>query len=108
MLERNLFDAFAQSYEPPSWIIEDLLKGGPDAVRTALASSIEAVHLRRSAICLSDSVSVRLDPLLHGPADQLRGRFYRMDVYGRPMSGPLFVYHANCSRSVLACYLYRQ
>jgi protein-tyrosine-phosphatase len=23
------------------------------------------------------------------------------------MSGPLFVCHANCSRSVLACYLYR-
>ena len=193
MLGRNLFDAFAQSYEPPSWIIEDLLKTGPDAVKTALASSIEAVtseaisdldqnaraqaeilfntkdaelqarlylvsrdaskcierarlaavtngdrksvlppydhpalagiavdeeglvpleafELSGDALCvnnhaffvlppvpgsnanfwllqhlcrqsLSDSVSVRLDPLLHGPADQLRGRFYRMDVY---------------------------
>lgn len=27
---------------------------------------------------------------------------------GAGMSGPLFVYYANCSRSVLACYLYRQ
>ena len=197
MLGRNLFDAFAQSYEPPSWIIEDLLKSGPDAVRTALASSIEAVtseaisdldqdaraqaeilfstkdaelqarlylvsrdasqcieqarlaavtnvdrksvlppydhpalagiavdeeglvpldafELSGDALCvnnhaffvlppvpgsnanfwllqhlsresLSDSVSVRLDPLLHGPADQLHGRFYKMDVYGRPL-----------------------
>ncbi|MBV9880970.1 MAG: hypothetical protein JO180_10770 [Gemmatirosa sp.] len=34
---------------------------------------------------LVDSVRVRLDPLLHGPRDKLSGRFYRMDVYGRPL-----------------------
>jgi hypothetical protein len=34
---------------------------------------------------LVDSVSVRLDPLLHGPESELAGHFYRMDVYGRPL-----------------------
>ena len=34
---------------------------------------------------LVDAVSVRLDPLLHGPTGALSGHFYRMDVYGRPL-----------------------
>ena len=34
---------------------------------------------------LVNAVSVRLDPLLHGPETELAGRFYRMDVYGRPL-----------------------
>ncbi|UFS72471.1 hypothetical protein LPW11_09820 [Geomonas sp. RF6] len=34
---------------------------------------------------LDNAVSVRLDPLLHGPEAELAGHFYRMDVYGRPL-----------------------
>jgi hypothetical protein len=34
---------------------------------------------------LTDTVRVRLDPLLHGPETELAGRFYRMDVYGKPL-----------------------
>lgn len=34
---------------------------------------------------LVNSVSVRLDPLLHGPETELAGYSYRMDVYGRPL-----------------------
>jgi hypothetical protein len=197
MLGRDLFNAFSRSYDPPYWIIEDLLEAGLDSVRTDLASALEAVpsvaishmdpdaraqsevlfrtkdpelrarlylvsrdaalsierarlaeitsglrqttpppydhralvgivaddeglvplgafklegdalcvnnhaffmvppvpgsnasywllqHLRRKG--LIESVRVRLDPLLHGPAEVLSGRFYRMDVYGRPL-----------------------
>ena len=32
---------------------------------------------------LNDAVRIRLDPLLHGPAEQICGRFYSMVVYGR-------------------------
>jgi len=197
MLEPDLFNAFSRSYDPPYWIIEDLLETGSNAVKTALASAIEAVpstairdmdrdaraqsevvfrtrdpefrarlylvsrdaarsiqrerltkitsgprqtapapydhpalagiavdneglvplgafELDGDALCVNkhaffilppvpgsnaaywllqhlgrkgliDSVRVRLDPLLHGPAELLSGRFYRMDVYGRPL-----------------------
>ncbi len=34
---------------------------------------------------LGNTVSVRLDPLLHGPEAELAGHIYRMDVYGRPL-----------------------
>jgi hypothetical protein len=40
-------------------------------------------ELRRSD--LLDSVKVRLDPLLHGPAGQLSGRFYRATIYGQEL-----------------------
>jgi hypothetical protein len=197
MLEEALIDAFACRYEPPYWIIEDLLEAGPGPVRTALREAIEAVSsvaivgmardaraeskqmfrngdpelqnrlylvardvaiavqrrriaeitrrtpkgraapydhpslahvevdrdglvplnafaLDGDALCINgyeflmlpavpgananhwllqqlgrhalvDAVSVRLDPLLHGPTGSLSGHFYRMDVYGRPL-----------------------
>jgi hypothetical protein len=34
---------------------------------------------------LLEAVRVRLDPLLHGSAEELRGRFYRASVYGRTL-----------------------
>jgi hypothetical protein len=34
---------------------------------------------------LVGSVSVRLDPLLHGPQSEVAGRFYKMLVYGPPL-----------------------
>lgn len=34
---------------------------------------------------LVDSVRVRLDPLLWGPANELRGRFYKATIYGRDL-----------------------
>lgn len=40
-------------------------------------------ELRRAGI--ADAVRVRLDPLLYGPADVLRGRFYRARLYGRDL-----------------------
>jgi hypothetical protein len=34
---------------------------------------------------LGDAVRVRLDPLLHGPAERIGGRFYSMIVYGQQL-----------------------
>lgn len=34
---------------------------------------------------LTNSMRIRLDPLLYGPEKDLAGHFYRMDVYGRPL-----------------------
>jgi hypothetical protein len=34
---------------------------------------------------LIESFKIRLDPLLHGPSDQLAGHGYKMLVYGRPL-----------------------
>lgn len=34
---------------------------------------------------LVNSLSIRLDPFLHGPENELAGHFYKMDVYGRPL-----------------------
>jgi hypothetical protein len=197
LLRQELFNRFTRSYDPPHWIIEDLLWGGSDSEKAALASAIAAVpsaiiaeldddaraqseilfrtkdqdlrarlylvsrdaaraidqarlaaitsdhttgapppydhpaldgiavddeglvplqafELNGDALCvnghsffmvppvpgsnasywllqhacrrgLADSVRVRLDPLLHGPSNELSGRSYRMDVYGRPL-----------------------
>jgi hypothetical protein len=196
MLNRKLFDAFSQSYDPPHWIIEGLLESDDAEVQMAIIAALEAIptseaaqvdedtdakleiifrsrdHAERArlhlvssaasqelyqtrmaevcnhakdrpkpydhpllsgipvdaeglvplsefqikgdALCykghaffvlpavpasnanywllqniqrkgLVNSVSVRLDPLLHGPETELAGNFYRMDVYGRPL-----------------------
>lgn len=196
MLNRKLFDAFSQSYDPPNWIIESLRESNDTEIRIAVIAALEAIptsvaaqvdeethvkleiifrskdrddrarlHLVSSAVaqelhqmrmaevcnqtngrpkpydhpilngisvdaeglvplsafqikgdalCCNDqaffvlpavpasnanywllqniqrkglvnSVSVRLDPLLHGPETELAGNFYRMDVYGRPL-----------------------
>ena len=34
---------------------------------------------------LASSVRVRLDPLLHGPSEELSGRFYKATIYGREL-----------------------
>ncbi len=194
MIGHNLFEAFARSYEPPHWIIEDLQRDASADIRSALRAAIEGVSsdavaaldqestaqaeilfrsadpdqrarlyivsqdaegliertrlnlaaqlgaappynhsalrgipvdaeglvplsvfdLNGDALCINDhaffvlppvpgsnanywllqelqrldlvdSVSVRLDPLLYGSADQLGGRFYRATIYGQEL-----------------------
>jgi hypothetical protein len=62
-------------------------KGHAFFVLQALPSSNANYWLLQNIVRhdLVDSMSIRLDPLLHGPEDELAGHFYRMDVYGRPL-----------------------
>ncbi len=43
LLDRQLFEVFARSYDPPYWIIEDLLHEGAGSVRDALHAALAAV-----------------------------------------------------------------
>ena len=43
ILNKEIFDSFSQSYDPPQWIIEDLLESGEVEVKAALIEALEAI-----------------------------------------------------------------
>src|SRR4051812_16449138 len=96
-LDQHLFEAFSRRYEPPYAVIEGFVKNGPPRLRDIRDHSFFVMppvpgsnaaywlleQLQRHE--LEDTVRVRLDPWLHGPAADLRGSFYRAMVWAKPL-----------------------
>ena len=47
MVDQQLLGVFARSYDPPYWVIEDLLETGPASVRAAISAALSEVPVTR-------------------------------------------------------------
>lgn len=75
MIRRELFETFARSYDPPHWIIEELMEHAPPTVRSALTDAIHGVSPQAVAE-LDEHAKTQAEILFAVRDPDLRARLY--------------------------------